>query len=98
MAYNLSISLRADIDTINAIDYYDQINPALGDRFIAELKEAYQKIKSNPEYYSYISSNPKDKFRDIKLQSFPYVVIYEIHETDIFINAVLNTHRKPLVP
>ena len=98
MVYNLRISQQADVDTLNAIDYYDQISPLLGNRFIRELNEAYQKIKNNPEYYSYISTNPKDKFRDIKLPSFPYLVIFEIFQTEVIINTVLNTHKKPFAP
>ena len=98
MEYRLQISIRAQNDAIDAIDYYDNINSDLGTRFITELSDIYKQLKANPQFYSLISSNPADKFRDVKLASFPYVVIYEIYETDVVITSVMSTHRKPFVP
>ena len=97
MAHSFRISIQAEEDTLNATDYYDNISPALGDRFIFELIETYQKIKNNPQHYSFISPDPKDKFRDVKLPSFPYVVVFEIVSAEIIVTAVLNTHRRPFI-
>jgi plasmid stabilization system protein ParE len=98
MGYNLQISLRARNDVVNAIDYYDAISSELCDRFLSELSETYKKLVEHPQFHSLISSNPKDQFRDIKLKSFPYVVIYEIHETKVIVTAVMNTSQKPFIP
>ncbi len=98
MLYTLHISARAEDDTLNAIDYYDLISYKLGSRFVEELFEVYQSIQSNPALYSFISVKEKTQFRDVKLKSFPYVVIYETSENDIYITAVLNTHKKPFIP
>ncbi len=95
--FNLHISDRAEEDVINATDYYDQINPDLGNRFLSELHETYDVLKANPQFYSYISSDPSNKFRDVKLKSFPYLVIYEIINNDVFITAVMHTNRKPFI-
>ena len=97
MVYELFISTQADGDIFDAIDYYDKINPLLSDRFLNELFDTFQKIKNNPQFYSYISSNSMDKFRDVKLKSFPYVVIFEIHEMIAYIGAVMHTSRKPFI-
>ncbi|MBN9481983.1 MAG: hypothetical protein BGO70_15530 [Bacteroidetes bacterium 43-93] len=75
MGYKLRVSEQAEKDSLNAIDYYGQINPFLSSRFISELFEVYQKITHNPEQYSYISSDKQYQFRDVKLKSFPYVII-----------------------
>jgi hypothetical protein len=95
MSYKLLVSIQAHADTINAIDYYDSINPNLGDRFLIELMEVYKKITYNPTNYSFIAT--QRKFRDVKLKIFPYVVIFEINGTDIIISAVLNTHKLPII-
>lgn len=95
MVFKIHVSSRAEDDTINALDYYDKINPALGSRFLYELQDTYQKIRDNPQYYSYISPEPNDKFRDVKMKSFPYLVIYEVYNEDIYISAVMHTFRKP---
>ena len=97
MVFKLHVSAQADSDVANAVDYYDKINPAPGTHFLTELLIAYEKIKVNPQHYSYISSNPDDKFRDIKLQVFPYVVIYEIYEAEVYVSAVMHTRRRPVI-
>lgn len=94
MLYNLLISKDAENDAINAVDYYDNINSKLGDRFIKELSDTYSKIQQNPDSFSFI--NASSELRDIKLKSFPYVVIYIVSKTNVVVIAVLNTHRKPL--
>ena len=93
MEYNLLISSQAEEDTIVATDYYDRISPNLGTRFLLEVSETYTRIKTNPQFYSFISSHPADGFRAVKLNYFPFVVIYEIQGSDIYISAVMNTHR-----
>ena len=79
-----------------AVDYYDHINPQLGERFFIELLETYQKLSSSPQHYSFISSVRNTTVRDVKLPSFPYVVIYEITGNSVYIISVMNCYRKPL--
>ena len=33
---------------------------------------------------------------DVKMRSFPFVVIYEVREHTVMVISVMNTHRKPL--
>ena len=97
MAFNLLISIQAQADTITAINYYGAINANIVDRFLTELLNAYRKILENPQYYSYISSKPADKLRDIKLKVFPYVIVYQVQEENVIIMAVFNTYKKPIL-
>ena len=94
--YKLHISDRAEEDAINAVDYYDSVAPDLAFRFLTELQDVYDKLKSSPQFFSYVSTNSLIRFRDVKLKSFPYVVIFEIQKNEVFITAVMNTHRRPL--
>jgi hypothetical protein len=96
MVYELVFSQRSEEDTKVAIDYYDQINPMLGERFFIELLETYQKLSVAPQYYSYISTVRKSNIRDVKLPSFPYVVIYEIRKNIVYVISVMNCYKKPL--
>jgi len=97
MAYELAFSERAEEDAEIAIYYYYHINPDLGARFFTELLDTYKKLSIAPQYYSFISSRSKRKFRDVKLPSFPYVVIFEIQGNIVNIISVLNTNRKPFI-
>lgn len=96
MAYNLIITATAEDHILNACNYYETQQAGLSERFLTELHTAYKKISSNPQHYSYISPKPDDKYRDIKLYKFPFVVIYEINENDVIVIAVFNTYRKPM--
>ena len=94
MNYNLIVTTVAEQHANDACNYYEEQQAGLADRFLSELYDTYLKIASHPEYYGFIS--PKDKLRDIKLHSFPYVVIFEIYGTEVIVIAVFNTYRKPL--
>jgi mRNA-degrading endonuclease RelE of RelBE toxin-antitoxin system len=95
VAYKLSISDEAALDAADAIAYYESMQTGLKHRFLSKLSDAYYKISTQPEQYSFISSKKKNKYRDIKLKSFPYNVIFEINGDTIEILSVFNTHRNP---
>lgn len=95
MSYSLWISRRAEHETIIAVNYYDDINPDLGERFLNELDKVYNKISNNPEYYSYVLNNPGKKIRDLKVKQFPFNVIFEIRGTIVYVISVMDTRSKP---
>jgi len=93
MNFNLVITLTARQNTINAYNYYESIRAELGEDFLYELETKYRSIRQNPYSFSYID----DKFilRDCALNRFPFVVIYKIHEEQIFILSVHNFNKNP---
>ena len=97
MEFELIFSERAEEDAKVALYYYDHINPDLGMRFLGELLDTYKKLAATPQYYSFISSARNNNLRDVKLPSFPYVVIFEIQDKAVNIIAVMNTSQKPLL-
>ena len=96
MVYNLEITPRASEETTKAVEYYDGIDPKLGNRFLDELSATYEKLSTNPQFYSFVLSSRKSNVRDVKLFSFPYVVIFEVREKKVMVISVMNTYRKPL--
>ncbi len=97
MDYNLEVTSRASKEAIDAIDYYDRINHKLGTRFLTELSDTYLKLSAKPKLYSFVLSERSSNIRDVKLRSFPYVVIYEVREKKVMIISVMNTNRKPFL-
>ena len=95
MGYNIEIKRNAELDTESAIDYYCTISIDLAIRFKDELYATYEKIKTNPDFYKYLSKKRNKSYRCFRLKSFPYLVIYRINDNDIIVIAVFNTHRKP---
>lgn len=94
MIFNLIVTEIAELHVVETCLYYEEQQPGLSERFLNELENAYKKIAEHPQYYSYISS--KDGYRDVCLNKFPYVVIYQIHENDVIVVDVFNTHRQPI--
>src|ERR1700744_5418426 len=95
MAYKLEITLGAEIETQNAIDYYFEINDTLADRFLQELRLVYTKIATHPQHYKYIQKKQHESFRYTKLKSFPFIVVFRIEEVCVIVYKVFNTYRKP---
>ncbi len=93
MAYRLIILRRAADDTKEAYNYYEDIKPGLGDRFLAELLVRFNEISRHPQYYGFIDD--QHIIRDVKLKSFPYLVVYEIESEAVVIYSVHCAYRNP---
>ena len=93
MAYQLIILKAAADDTTEAYNYYENIQPGLGDRFLAELLVRFNEISRHPQYYGFIDE--QKIIRDVKLKSFPYLVVYEIESEAVVIYSVHCAYRNP---
>ena len=93
MANKLIVTEVAELNALDAAVYYEQQQHGLGERFVLALEDTYRKILEHPYYYGYVSK--QYEFRDICLQHFPYVVVYQILDGDILVLDVFNTSRKP---
>ncbi len=90
--YKLVITARAESHTIHICNYYEEQWPGLSDRFLEEFLLVYNKIAKSPQYYSYIL--PNEKYWDVKLGKFPYVVVFEIYNDEVIVLTVLNTRQE----
>jgi len=95
MKYRLIIKDGAVSDTIEAFEYYETQKDGLGEQFLIDLENTYQKISKDPQHFSFVSADKAKKMRDAKLNGFPYLVIFEIEGKAVIIYAVHNTHKKP---
>jgi plasmid stabilization system protein ParE len=78
-------------DFIEAAAYYKNISPEQLQRFITELKEAYQSIQRSPAHYLVLIKSRN--VRRISLKSFDYSVIYAIKKEMIIVLAIKH-HRQ----
>ncbi len=95
MGYKFEVTIEAEIDTQEAIDYYSAINGSLAERLLDDLALVFSKVAANPQFYKYIPKKRHGKYRYTKLKTFPYVVVYRVEDTSVVIYRVFNTHRKP---
>lgn len=57
-----------------AILFYDQTGPTIADRFEAETRAGFVRIRLNPRRYLFYQGSAI--FRRFKLPSFPFVIVY----------------------
>lgn len=91
MAFNILLSKKASIEIENTIEYYMLINKKLGERFYSEFLENLNYIRINP----FLFQIKFDPFREVPLKTFPFVIVYEIIDNSIIVNAVFHTSRNP---
>ena len=82
---------EAEIELLEGVVRYEETAIGLGLDFKNEVKNAVQYISSFPNAWS-----PRDDgTRRFLLNRFPYVVVYCIHESRIFVLGVVCCRKKP---
>lgn len=81
----------AQVELDEAIDWYAQQAPGLGDSFLVEFLGTIQLIERHPLGWHPLSNNT----RRCRLRRFPYGVIYSQDEQGFLIVAVAHLHRRP---
>ena len=95
MKYNLLITKQAMLDEMEAYHYYEDIRPGLGDRFIESVENRYAALSQHPDYYSYSDGNKI--IRDVAIDGFPYLIIYEIAGDDVVVFSIHSTYKNPII-
>ena len=93
MEYKIIISTAAENDTKEAYLYYEQEQPALGERFLTELTEFYLKLQQHPTYYSFVSG--EKTIRAVSLKIFPFKIIFQIEGQEIYVFAIHHFRKLP---
>ncbi|QHI35188.1 hypothetical protein IMCC3317_05340 [Kordia antarctica] len=88
----LTLDVEAQIEIEKAIEYYETLQEGLGREFYYYL-EGYFKTLQLGNVFFQIKRKPV--FRELALKRFPYVIIYEHIEDEIYIYSVFNTQQNP---
>lgn len=93
MGYSILLDPRAVQEIREAMDYYNEQQAGLGQRFETELNKHLQKLQKNPFYRIRY-----DNVRCMPVKKFPYLVHFSVDETNnqISIHAVFHTSRAPV--
>ena len=90
MSFKIVLQSEALLDIQEAFEWYeDQLN-GLGYDFIEEIENCYMKLSAHPGFYTFIN----EKYRRIKTNRFPYLLVYEIDGDKVIINSVYHVKRK----
>ena len=90
---SLPVIIRPDaqVDLLNARDWYDRQRPGLGDVFEEAVEAFLDLIKVLPQLYAVTLRD----VRQGKVKKFPYVVYYRVLANHIEVIAVLHGGRNP---
>ena len=81
----------AEAELDEAIRWYADQAPGLGNAFLIEVLSAADRIARYPEAWHQLT----DDIRRYRLGRFPYGLIYSIDEGDILVLAIAHLHRRP---
>ena len=88
---NYSFHPYAEKELNEAIAYYNECQNGLGLELVKEVYLAIQNILSFPLAWAPLSTNT----RRCLTNRFPYGVIYQVTDNEIFIIAVMQLNREP---
>ena len=91
MGFKVLISQAAQNDIENAIDWYEFKQKNLSLRFQDDLMATLDYLVQHP----YMFPLKTTIFREATLSIFPFIIIYEILDDIIIINAIFNTSKNP---
>ncbi|HEU0125620.1 type II toxin-antitoxin system RelE/ParE family toxin [Flavobacterium sp.] len=92
MVFKIKILPLAEKEIDESIEFYESRSKGLGKQFLTYLRSYLKVLKTNPELYAV---KKKPSYREMTLVKFPFVIIYEIIETEIIIYSVFHTSRNP---
>lgn len=88
---NYSFHPEAEKELLEATNYYNECQDKLGIEFAKETYKSIKNILLFPKAWTPLSSNT----RRYLINRFPYGIIYQITEKEIFIIALMQLNRKP---
>ena len=88
---------EADLEAAEAVIWYDDQRFGLGDDFLVELTQAFDRIRRGPqmlarlEYYT-----GQHEVRRCQLKRFPYLVIFVCRLGELLVVAISHARQRPL--
>ncbi len=89
MGYKLTLLPLAKKDLEEIAAWYEGIQKNLGKRFLNSIKEEMKVVKEKPLLYQI----RYDKTRVALIETFPYLIHFEIDKKEIVIKAIIHTSR-----
>lgn len=89
MARSLRYHPLFDSDVLDAAEWYDGRQPKLGSDFLARVQKALNRLIADPERRTSVDFG----VRYWPVERFPYVVFYDVTESEILVLGVMHTSR-----
>jgi toxin ParE1/3/4 len=92
MATKIVLKPAAEKDIYESVEWYEEQQEKLGQRFLFELDFIFSQITSSPHLFPIVFK----KFRRAVMLSFPFCVYFAVENEIIIILAVHHSKRSPL--
>ena len=92
MTYEIVLQEEAVLEIQAAFEWYEKQKRGLGYELLATIELCFSQVSKHPNNYTYIN----ESYRRIKTNRFPYLIVYETKDSNVFIIAVRHAKRKPL--
>ena len=88
---SISLITPADIELDDAIKYYNDQLPGLGEAFYKEFIRTTEIISIFPEAWRKVGPHT----RRANVKKFPYLILYVVEGAEILITCIAHQHRNP---
>ena len=78
-------------DAEEAKEWYERCDTGLGSEFLRSLEECLARVASDPERFRVF----KPPFRKTLMRRFPYQVVFELRDEEIWVLAIFHSSRDP---
>jgi len=78
-------------DLTAIVNWYENQSANLGVNFLEEWENTLKVISKNPSIFQL----QYKEFRHSKILRFPYLIIFEIDNSEVIVYAVIHSYRKP---
>jgi plasmid stabilization system protein ParE len=93
MVYKIIIDPAANLDIIDCIDWYINVQIGLGNKFYQEVKSVFKSISKNPNIFAVRYKN----VHTAVMKKFPFLIHYFIDadKNIVVVTSVLHSSRDP---
>lgn len=91
MTWTVSTTASAEADIAEAVEWYEDQRPGLGERLLAEVSGLNRRIAANPYRFPVIYRDA----RKASLHRFPYVIIFRLIAEEARVLSFFHTSRDP---
>jgi hypothetical protein len=87
--WELSYRPEVEDDVVDAVTWYDDKRPGLGDEFLLEYLAGIRRIRDNPLLFSITAHG----LRPCRLKRFSYIIHFDVDDNEILIVALMGGGR-----
>ena len=91
MVDDLIILPEAELDIIEAYEWYEEQQPGLGDEFLQCVDACFKSIQRHPRAYQIVYKD----YRRALVRRFPYAAFYEYVDGIVTVYSVFHSSQNP---